>query len=124
MQMKKEMQEQKVAAKEAEIDAICKTMANKYPQADEEAVIARAQYIADQGKELTPQIWEALWKSVHDRYKGRVDNQQSSRFKEQKKLNSAGKDVPIGGGTPGAKPNLPKTIKEASNLARREFETT
>lgn len=122
-QLKQELFEQKVSAAEADLDARIQKYSEKYPYADEEAVLARAQSLIDKnpGEALSDKTWESLFKSVHDRQKAIADQFQSKQVKEQKSLNSKGKDAPSGGGSPGTPPKVARTIKEASRYALQEL---
>ncbi len=122
--------EQEVASIEAELDAKFKGLSGKYPMADEEAVLARANALLDKIKLQNPgekprisdNQWDALWKSVHDKHKSISDKHYSSLATKQKQANSKGRDVPSGGGIPGQAPKMPRTIKEATAMALREIE--
>jgi hypothetical protein len=125
-----DLQERRIQAAEAQVDAVFQTMGKKYPMADEETVIARAQYFLDQKKQENPKAvitdkdWDNLFKTVHDRNKGKAEAYYSEQVNKQKQANSRGRDIASGGGTPGQAPKVPKTIKEASEYARQELEAT
>lgn len=116
-----ELNERKIAAINAELDAKFKTLSEKYPYADEEAAIARAQALIDRGEKLTDKVWEGIFKSVHERYDQLIKKQQSAQFNKQKQANLKGKDAAAGGGIPGQAPKQPRTIKEASKFALDEL---
>jgi hypothetical protein len=118
--LESELNERKVAAIQAELDAKFKTLSEKYPLADEEAAVARAQALIDRGEKLTDKVWESIWKSVHERNDGLFKKQYSAQFNKQKQANLKGKDAASGGGIPGQAPKQPRTIKEASDLARQD----
>lgn len=120
--LESELNERKVEAASAEIDAKFKTLGEKFPYADEEAVIARAQALLERGDKLTDKVWESLFQTVHDRYKGMAEKHYSEQFKKQQSSNLKGRDVAAGGGTPGKAPKMPRTIKEASAFALQEIE--
>lgn len=121
-QWKSDMKERQVQAATAEIDAVMSKNATKFPLADEEAVLARAQLLQSQGTKLTPQVWEGIYKSIHGKVKTLMDKNRSTEIKEQNKLTSQGRDIGAGGGVPGAAPKLPKSIKEASSNLLRDLE--
>lgn len=112
--------EREVAAAEAQLDSQFEKLKTKYPYGDEEAVIARAEALLAQGTKITPDVIERLYKSVHDRTVETAKRWYAEQTKKQKQANQAGKDVASGGGIPGQAPKLPKSIKEASALIRRE----
>lgn len=114
-QLKAEINEQKVSAINAELDAKFNKLSTQYPMADEEAVIARAAALVDKGEKLTDKVWDSLWKSVHDRNQNLADKYYSEKVKKQTQANSKGKDVGAGGSTPGAAPVRPRSIKEMTN---------
>lgn len=115
--LESDMNERAVAAINAELDAKFKGYSEKFPFADEEAAIARAQALMDRGEKITDKIWEGIWKSVHDKNETKFKQLQSEQFKKQKSANARGKDIASGGGIPGSAPVKPKTIKEASKFA-------
>lgn len=123
-ELKQDMFDRKVQSIQAELDAKFKGYTDKFPLADEEAVVARAQALLDRGEKMTDQLWERLWKSVHDRNQKLADKYYSNKVNQQKNVNSKTKDVASGGGTPGQAPKMPRTIKEASALALQEIENS
>lgn len=120
--IEQELMNQKVAAINAELDAKFGKFSKTYPYADEEAVIARAQYLVDQGREMDDKSWDDLWKASHDRNQKLAESRYAESVKAQKTMNNKSKDVPAGGAIPGPSAKMPKTIREASELARREIE--
>lgn len=121
LRLESDMNERAVSAINAELDAKFKTLSEKYPYADEEAAIARAQALLERGEQLTDKLWDGIWKSIHERNEGLFKNRQSDLVKKQKTANSRGKDVAPGGGIPGQAPRKPKTIKEATQYALEEM---
>lgn len=126
-----DLHEKKVAAIEAELDAKLSKLSEKYPMADEEAALARAQAFLDKkridhgsGATVTDKDWDAIYKSVHERNQKLADQYYSKKVKEQTQANRKGKDVASGGGIPGQAPQRPKTIKEASQFALQELENS
>lgn len=111
----KEMHEKQVAAIDAELDAKFKQLSEKYPMADEEAVIARAQALLGRGEKLDDKIWDSLWKSVNERNQKLAEQFYSKKVTEQKQANKMGKDIASGGGSVGQAPVKPRTIKDATN---------
>lgn len=117
--------EREVAAIQAELDAKFKTLQEKYPHADEEAVVARAQALLAKMKEMDPtrdhrindKQWDALWKSQHDRSYGLSHAQYQKQVQAQLKQAKKSADVPAGGGSPGHPPRQFRTLKEATAQA-------
>jgi hypothetical protein len=116
--------EQKVQAAEADLNEKCAKYSKEFPFADEEAVLARASALLDRGTKLTDQVWEGLWKSVHERNEKIASQFYSQKVNQQKTMNSKGKDIARGGGTPAQAPRVAKTIREASQFALQELENS
>lgn len=114
--LESEIHERKVQAIEAELDAKFKGLSEKYPMADEEAVLARAQALIDRGEKLNDKIWDGLWKSVNERNQKLAEQFYAKKIKEQKTTNQKGKDIASGGGTPGQAPKVARSIKEATQM--------
>ena len=112
-----DMKERAVAAINAELDAKFVKLNEKFPFADEEAAIARAQALIDRGEKITDKIWEGIFKSVSDRNEAKFKELQKAQITKQKAANAKGKEAGSGGGVPGNAPRQPKTIKEASRYA-------
>lgn len=119
-----DLHERNVAAIDAELDAKFKTLTEKYPMADEEAVLARAQSLLEKGEidlkstngRIPDKVWDGIWKQVHDRFQKLSDQAYSKRIKQQQTTNLKGKDAASGGGIPGQAPKTPRTIKEATAM--------
>lgn len=120
--------ERKIQAINAELDAKFKTLSGKYPMADEDSVVARAQALLEAKRQSAPlneqsqvtvsdKEWDDLWKSSHDRVQGLASKHYSETVNKQKNANKSGKDVASGGGIGGQAPKQPKSIREASRLA-------
>lgn len=131
-QLEKHFRDQEVASISAELDHKFRTLTQKYPFADEEAVVARAQALLVKIKEadpLNPNIkisdkqWDLLWKSQHERAYGLSDSQYKKQVQSQIQANRKGADVGRGGGTPGHAPREFRTLKEATNAALADIES-
>lgn len=122
--LESEIHERKVANIEAELDSKFKGLSQKYDMADEEAVIARAQALLEKGEKLTDQVWDKVWKSVHDRNKNLAESYYSKKVQQQKTASSKGKDMGAGGGTPGTAPKSPRSIKEMNRLIQQDLENS
>lgn len=114
-QQQKEYQEAQVEAASATIDTIFGKMSQKYPLADEEVVIARAQALVDNGAKLIDEkgnpddsMWDKIWKSVNDQSQKRYEGHYKKQVDQQKLASSKGKDMAAGGGIPD---QAPKKIK-------------
>lgn len=119
-----DMNARKVEAINAELDARFKVLSERYPLADEEAAIARAQALHSRGVQLTDKVWDQIWKAVSDKNEQVFKKYGSAQVNKQKTANQRGKDAAPGGGIPGQAPKQPKTIKEASRFALEELQNT
>lgn len=120
-------------AADAEVDAMCSKFSQKYPTVKgsyEALALGILQSKLDSLKQSNPQAklsekdWESAYKSVHDENQKLAKQLYSEQVKQQTRVNAKAKDVASGGGIPGAAPKLPRTIKEASDLALRELENS
>lgn len=123
--------EKEKAAITAELDSKFKTLSQKYPFADEESVVVRAQTLLSKMKEADPlnqnlkisdKQWDALWKAQHDRNHQLADAQYKKQVKSQVQANQKGSGGGKGGGIPGQAPRQFKTIKEATEQALADAE--
>jgi len=121
-EVKSYMKTQQVAAINAELDARFKVLSEKYPYADEEAAIARAQAAHARGIPLNDQNWDSIWKAVNDKNVELFKKYGSAAVNKQKNANQKGKDAASGGGIPGQAPKQPRSIKEAGRLALQEIQ--
>ena len=130
--LEKGFRDKEVAAISAELDMKFKTFSEKYPYADEEAVVARAQALLSKMKEndpLNPNItisdkqWDALWKSMNDNVYKRVDTRYKEDVKRQIQVGKSSSDAGRGGGIPGQAPRQFRTIKEASAAAYADIDS-
>lgn len=112
------VKEKEVAAYEAELDTTFAKMSQKYPDANEEIVLARAQAMleANPNMKLDQGIWERLWKKSNDEMSGLIKQKQEKLFNTQKEANSRAKDIGAGGGTPGSAPVRMK-LKDVADYA-------
>lgn len=123
-----DFRERKIQAINAELDAKFKTFSGKYPMADEDSVVARAQALLEAKRQTAPlneqsqvtitdKEWDDLWKSSHDRVQSLAAKHYSETVNKQKNANKSAKDVASGGGIGGQAPKQPRSIREASRLA-------
>jgi len=129
--LERTIRDKEVAAISAELDNKFRTLSEKYPFADEEAVIARAQALLNKMKEMNPgnpdirisdKQWDALWKSQHERSYGLSDARYKKQVQSQINASKKGSDMGQGGGIPGQSPRQFKTIKEATSQALADIE--
>jgi hypothetical protein len=115
--------EQKAAAINAELDATFKPLAEKYPYADEEQVIARAQAILDKDPKatLTAETWDNLFKLAHERVENLVKTKQSQSVEKQKQANNQASGPAPGGQTPMQAPKKFGSLREAFDAAKAQL---
>lgn len=120
----KEQVEQKVQqANEAKADAQIETwfskFGQKYSEADEEVVNAKAVILAEQlekeGKSISESDLEKLFKADHEHREKRYAERYRSQIAKQKEAQKQGHDIGAGGGVPSTPPIKAKTIKEATD---------
>lgn len=114
--LEKDIEERKVSAINAELDAKFQTLSKKYDMADEEMVLARAQSLLDKKGSLSDADWDSLWKQVHERNQKLADTYYSKKYGKQKEANGSARDVPQGGGIPSKGPAKAKSIKEVTDM--------
>lgn len=119
-----EMNDRKMQAINAELDARFKTLSEKYPLADEEAAVARAQALHARGIKLDDKTWDQIWKAVSDKNELVFKKYGAAQVNKQKSANQRGKDAAPGGGIPGQAPRQPKNIKEATKFALEELQNS
>lgn len=114
-------QEKLIEANLAEIDANLEKFSPKFPYADHEVVLSRAQMLLDKKQQENPKArldandWENLFKVTNDAFEKRYKEFQSKQFNKQTTANQKGRDVGPGGGIPGQAPPKFKTVKEGVN---------
>lgn len=103
--LKRTVMEDKVAAISAKLDTVFASLSKKYPYADEEVVLAKAQSFRNHNKgELNDAKWDELFKADHDRHNSRYEERQKTKINEQQTANKKGKDIQGGGAIPGEAP--------------------
>lgn len=119
-QKEAEAKEARVTAYEAEIETTMKTLSTKYPLADEEAIISRAQTLLSQGEKLTQETWDKIAKHVNDRNEKLAEKYYKGKVDSQKQASAKGRDVASGGSTP-LETGKKLSFKEATAQAIRDF---
>ncbi len=93
------VQEQETAKYEAQLDNTITRLSSKYPEGNEELVLARAQAYLDnapKGTQITETQWEKMWKQSHDQSIERYQKKQQEIFTKQKTANQGAKDMGSG----------------------------
>lgn len=114
------IKDQEVSREEANIEKITSSLAQKYPDAIEDVVLARAQAIVEQGHNLTREDWDKLYKTSHDFMVKKMAEKQNKQFDAQKNANLRGRGIGPGGGTPGQAPRK-MSMKEATEAAIQDL---
>ncbi len=112
-QIKEYLTTQRVEAAEAQIEAMVSKYAPKYPLADTEVVLGRAIKAHEAGVKLTPESWENIYKTAHEKIEKISNDFQQTKVKEQQSANKKGRDAGVGGAPPGAAPKK-RTFDEAT----------
>lgn len=113
--MKSELQQWKDEQHRAQVEthtqklvAIEEQMVQKYPKTDVELVYARMQALVDSGQvdpsSINQELWERLYKDVHDKFEKLTKTEQKQVFNQVKETNKKASDVGRSGGTPGQAP--------------------
>jgi hypothetical protein len=133
-QIERSFRERETESILAKLDTMFSGLSQKYPDVDEEVVLAKAQTLLDRkqsaasesGEEgpvdISQNEWDALWKSEQDKFEKRFKEKSSSQFKAQKDASKRARDVGPGGGVPARGMPQARNIKEATALALKELE--
>lgn len=112
--LKQLVHQQAVESANAKLDALLPKLYEKYPLANEDQVLARAEAFLSQGGKLTDSTWERLAKESHEGISKKADAFYKKQLEAQVNKGQAGKDAGPGGAVPGkAPPRGPKTFDEA-----------
>lgn len=102
------------------LDSNIARLATKYPNADEDSVLARAEYMAASMKKDEnfnknfSTLLEKLYKENHQHHEKRYQEIYKKKVETQKQANAHGKDIGRGGGTPATAPTKMK-LKDVKN---------
>ncbi len=103
--IEKTFQQREVEALEKSLDSEFTKLGQKYPKANQELVLARAQLLSDQKIDILKDgALEKVFKDLNDLESSREKQWRESLIKEQKTANAKGRDIGKGGGTPGKAP--------------------
>lgn len=108
-----ESQKVKEEAAAAHLDATLPKLLTKYPMASEVEVLTRAEALLSQKQKVTDAVFERLARESHEAYTKKADQYHGAKLKEQLAKGERAKDTGSGGGSPGMKPNRPRTFDEA-----------
>ena len=102
------------------LDSAISRFASKYPSADEDSVLARAEHAAmfikkdENFNSNFSQVLEKLYKENHAFHENRYKEMYKQQVERQKQANSKGRDIGRGGQTPGTAPVKLK-LKDVKN---------
>lgn len=124
-----ERYEQRVQSEASQVEAIFTKLSAKYPLAvpdgDESFILSKAQALTQGfGKDdrLSDDEWDKIFKTAEAHYKKAFENHYKTMNNNQKAAHLRGKDVGSGGGVPGGAPRMPRTIKEATQIALEDLD--
>ena len=112
--------ENDVATNAAVLDSAINKLSAKYPHADEDSVLARAEHMAtfikkDQNfNDNFSQLMEKLYKENHQFHEKRYQQKYKQKVESQKQANTRGRDIGRGGATPATAPTKLK-LKDVKN---------
>lgn len=103
----------KVEASLAKIDALLPPLMTKFPMADDNAVLTRAEAMLQSGIKLTDKTWERLVRESHEGNEKKWSTHQAAKLKEQTEKGRRAQDTAAGGSAPGHAQVKPKTFDQA-----------
>lgn len=119
--IEKTFQQREVEALEKALDSEFTKLTQKYPKANQELALARAQLLSDQKVDILKNgALEKVFKDLHDVEAGREKQWRDNLLKEQKQANAKGRDIGKGGGTPGKAPEK-MSFKQARDEMSKTF---
>lgn len=116
-QLEHSIQQMAVEAANAKLDAILPKLYDKYPLANEDQVLARAEAMLSQGMKLNDAAWERIAKESHEHVSKKADAYYKKQLQAQQEKGQLGKDAPAGGQPAGRAPQKPRTFDEAREAA-------
>lgn len=102
--LKASIQQMAIESANAKLDAILPKLYEKYPLANEDQVLARAEAMLSNGAKLTDQAWERIAKESHEAMTKKSDAYYKKQLQTQQDKGQAGKDAGVGGSVPGKAP--------------------
>jgi hypothetical protein len=116
--IRSELDQYKTDAAVKQIEAVFETMKTKFPQAEEEFVLARLQMLKDQDVPINQAKIQEVFKHFHDRDQQAKEAYHMDKLNKQKQANQKAKDVPSGGGTPGQAPKKYKSLSDLDSVQK------
>lgn len=109
---------QAVEAANAKLDAMLPKLYEKYPLANNDQVLAKAEAMLSQGYKLNDAAWERLVKESHEGVDKVASGYYKKQLQAQVEKGQAGRDAGPGGAVPGKAPARPRTFAEAEAAVR------
>lgn len=107
----------------AKLDAILPKLYDKFPLAENDVVLLRAEKFLESGGKLTDQTWERFVRESHQAEQKKFDQYQSAQLKTQLEKGRRAQDTGPGGATPGQAPaKKPKTFDEAREAMIKHYQ--
>lgn len=116
-QLEQNFQQMSVDAANAKLDAILPKLYDKYPLANEDQVLSRAEAMISQGMKLTEGVWERIAKESHEFVSKKADAYYKKQLQTQTEKGQLGKDAPAGGQPAGRAPQKFTSFEEAGKAA-------
>lgn len=111
--LQQQMHQYAVEAANAKIDAILPKLIEKYPMAEEDQILTRAEGFVVSGGKLTEQTWERIVRESHEKAQKKADAFYKRQLQSQVEKGRQAQDAGPGGATPGQAPKKIKTFAEA-----------
>lgn len=103
-QLEQSIHQMAVESANAKLDSMLPPLYEKFPMANEDQVLAKAEAMLSQGAQLTKHVWERLVKESHEFSSKKADAFYKKQLQTQIDKGQAGKDAGIGGAAPGKAP--------------------
>jgi hypothetical protein len=118
----KNQNEQKIGEIQSELNKWFEEGEKKYDLANPDAVLNRANAMADAGEKVTKEVIESLFKRDHEAYESKFKTRYAKRVEEQKRVNEKSKEVGSGGSPAGSPPPKYKSLKDVRRAMEASFE--
>ncbi len=105
--------QQEILGIQKSLDSTFDSLKTKYPGVNEKWVLSELQALtAQEGYKVTNEEIERVFKEIHDADRASKEAYHKEKLQEQSKANKKGRDIAIGGATPGTAPQRIK-LKDA-----------
>lgn len=117
------LQQMAIESANAKLDAILPKLYEKYPLANEDQVLAKAESMLSQGMKMTDAVWERIAKESHEGQRKKSDSYYKSQLQTQIDKGQAGRDAGPGGSAPGKAPQKLRTFDDAREAMIAELKS-